>query len=143
MPAPVSLLPLLSAVLTERNTVLAVPDCCDQEILARKDAYGTLDGDAWLTRGAAAAMLSRVIDPAQRLTIDLMPLELCRGLLEIDPAAVLMTVVGRQITADQFMPTLTETLFEYNHSHFASIGLEISGKTEADMALARIAVFIR
>lgn len=104
-------LPLLSAVLAERNTVLAVPDCCDQEILARKDAYGTLDGDAWLTRGAAAAMLSRVIDSAQRLTIALTPLELCRDLLEIAPATVLMTVADRQITADQFMPALAETLF--------------------------------
>lgn len=87
---------LLSAVvkaagttLPERNAVYAVPDCCDQDILqfyrwgvlGGKDQYGTLRGDDALSRGAAAAMLARLIDPAQRLTPELEPLELCRELL--------------------------------------------------------------
>ena len=141
---------LLSAVvkaagtsLPERNAVYAVPDCCDQDILqfyrwgvlGGKDQYGTLRGGDALSRGAAAAMLARLIDPAQRLTLELEPLELCRELLEVDPDTVLMTVSGREVTAGEFMPTLVATESSYNHSHFGSMMLEQSGRTPLDEAV--------
>lgn len=60
-------------VLPEKNSVFAVPDCDNQHILrfyrwgilGGKDAYGTLAGDAALSRAAAAALLARLIDPGQ------------------------------------------------------------------------------
>ena len=129
--------------LPERNTIYAVPDCCDQDILSfyrwgvlgGKDKYGTLRGDDALSRGAAAAMLARLIDPAQRLTLELEPLELCRELLAVDPDTVLMTISGREITAEEFMPTLVGTESSYNHSHFGSMMLEQSGRTPLDEAV--------
>ena len=141
---------LLSAVvkaagtsLPERNAVYAVPDCCDQDILqfyrwgvlGGKDQYGTLRGGDALSRGAAAAMLARLIDPAQRLTLELEPLELCLELLEVEPDTVLMTVSGREVTAGEFMPTLVATESSYNHSHFGSMMLEQSGGTPLDEAV--------
>lgn len=148
-----SFLHLLSAVLTgtgtalpERNDISAVPDCCDPDLLAfyrwgvlgGKDVYGTLEGDSWLTRGAAASMLARLIDPGQRLSLDLKPLELCRELLGIDPETPLLTVDGQVITAGQFMPTLAGTLSYYNHAHFASMGLAQSGQQEETLAAEQV-----
>ena len=141
---------LLAAVLAETGTALpelnqvqAVPDCADQEIiqfyrwgvLAGKDEYGTLYGGSALSRGAAAAMLARLIDPAQRLTLSLRQLELCQDLLGIAPETVVMTVSGKEITAEEFMPTLVSTASSYNHSHLGSFALEMSGKTAVDMAV--------
>lgn len=144
---------LLAAVLADTGTALpelnqvqAVPDCADQEImqfyrwgvLSGKDEYGTLYGSAALSRAAAAAMLARLVDPAQRLTLELEQLELCRELLGIDPETVLMTVSGQEITAEVFMPTLVSTVSYYNNAHFAAMGLEMSGKTEVDEAVEEL-----
>ena len=83
-------LTLLSAVLKdtgttlpEINTVTAVPDCQEADIMAfyrwgvlsGKDAYGTLEEHAALTRAAAAAMLARLVAPSERLTLDLKSLD--------------------------------------------------------------------
>ena len=144
---------LLAAVLAEtgttlpeRNQVQAVPDCADWEILqfyrwgvlSGKDTYGTLCGSDALSRAAAAAMLARLIDPAQRLTLELKPLELCRELLDVDPETVLMTISGQDITAEEFMPTLVSAVSSYNHSHFAAMMLEMNGRTTLDEALDTI-----
>ena len=144
---------LLAAVLAEtgttlpeRNQVQAVPDCADREILqfyrwgvlGGKDAFGTLCGSDALSRAAAAAMLARLIDPAQRLTLKLEPLELCRELLDVDPGTVLMTISGQDITAEEFMPTLVSTVSSYNHSHFAAMMLEMNGRTTLDEAMDTI-----
>lgn len=131
------------AALPEINAVYAVPDCDLQEILqfyrwgvlSGKDAYGTLEGSAALSRAAAAAMLARLIDPAQRLTLQLKQLELCQELLGVDPETVLMTVSGKEITAECFMPALVKTLSGYNHSHFASMSLELSGGSPLEEAV--------
>lgn len=60
---------------TSVNTITALPDTADEKvlefynsgILTGKDAYGTFDGSASLSRAEAAAMLARLLDPAQRL----------------------------------------------------------------------------
>lgn len=141
---------LLAAVLAESGTTLpeqnrvqAVPDCADREILqfyrwgvlSGKDAYGTLCGSEALSRAAASAMLARFIDPAQRLTLELEPLELCRDLLDVDPETVLMTISGQEITAEELMPTLVSTISSYNHSHFGAWALEMNGRTALDETL--------
>lgn len=130
-------------VLPEKNSVFAVPDCDNQHILrfyrwgilGGKDAYGTLAGDAALSRAAAAALLARLIDPGQRLELELKQLELCQELLGVDPETVLLTLDGQAVTAEEFMPTLVGTVSAYNHSRFGSMALEQSGRTEVDEAV--------
>lgn len=125
------------------NTVTAVPDCQDAAILdfyrwgvlSGKDEYGTLEASAPLTRAAAAAMLARLIDPAQRLTLELKPLDLCRSLLGAEPETVILTIGGQNITVEQFAPTIVSVCSVYNHSHFGSMGLEMSGRTVVDEAV--------
>ena len=150
-------LTLLSAVLTgtdtalqEINVVTAVPDCQDPDILtfyrwgvlSGKDAYGTLEADASLSRAAAAAMLARLIDPAQRLTLELQPLDLCRDLLGTEPETVILTIGGQDITAEQFAPTIVSVCSGYNHDHFGSMGLEMSGRTVVDEAVDTLRRYI-
>lgn len=118
---------LLSAVvkaagtsLPERNAVYAVPDCCDQDILqfyrwgvlGGKDQYGTLRGGDALSRGAAAAMLARLVDPAQRLTFTLKSFDLCRDVLGAEPETVLLTVDGKEVTAALFANQLCTSLYQ-------------------------------
>jgi hypothetical protein len=88
-------------------------------ILTGKDRYGTLKERASLSRAAAAAMLARVIDPAQRVSATFDTLELCRDALEVEPDTVLATVNGRDITAELLAPALASYLDIYNHSHLA------------------------
>ena len=150
-------LELLSFVLTDCGTVLpeinsvsAVPDCQDSELIAfyrwgilgGKDAYGTLYAQAALSRGAAAAMLARLIDPAQRLVLNLQPLELCQDLLGVDPDTVVMTIGKQPITAQQFVPTLVSTCSNYNHSHFAAMMMDLYGRTTLDEALDTLRFYI-
>lgn len=144
---------LLSAVLTKanvtlpaKNNVSAVPDCDDAEILqfyrwgvlGGKDQYGTLYGDASLSRGAASAMLARIIDPAQRLTLHLKQLDLCQELLGVAPDTLLMTVSTEQVTAEKFMPTLVEAYSQYNHSPLTAMQMDASGRTPLDNAVDTI-----
>ena len=84
---------------------------------------------------AAAAMLARLIDPAQRLTLELKPLDLCRSLLGAEPETVILTIGGQNITVEQFAPTIVSVCSVYNHSHFGSMGLEMSGRTVVDEAV--------
>ena len=150
-------LELLSAVLSdcgttlpEINDVSAVPDCQDPELIAfyrwgilgGKDAYGTLYAQAALSRGAAAAMLARLIAPDQRLVLDLQPLELCQDLLGAAPETVLMTIKEQPITAQQFVPTLVSTCSRYNHSHFAAMMLELNGITTLDESIDTLRTYI-
>ena len=104
------------------NEVTATPDCDDQTILqfyrwgvlGGKDEYGTLSGDAWLTRGAAASMLTRLIDPQQRLTLTLRPPDLCRDVLGVEPDAALLAVNGEEVPAELFAQRLCQSLLQWN-----------------------------
>lgn len=150
-------LTLLGAVLKDTGTTLpeinqvsAVPDCQDPDmmafyrwgVLSGKDEYGTLEEDAALTRAAAAAMLARLVAPSERLTLDLKPLDVCRDLLGTEPETVLMTIGGQDITAEQFAPTLVSICSSYNHSHFASWSLEMSGRTTTDEAVDTLRSYV-
>ena len=98
-----SFVELLSGVLTSAgvtlpavNSVTALPDVSagldsgfsailsfyNAGILSGRDQYGSFAGSARLNRGQAAAMLTRIVDPAQRLTFTLRPFDLCRDVLQ-------------------------------------------------------------
>lgn len=66
------------------NTIKSIPDVKETDtygkeiytlyragILDGRDKYGTFDPDANLTRGEAAAIINRVVDPEKRLTVEL------------------------------------------------------------------------
>ena len=80
-------------------------------------------------------MLARLIDPSQRLTLDLKPLDLCRSLLGAEPETVILTIGDQDITVEQFAPTIVSTCSTYNQSHFGAMSLEMSGRTTIDVAL--------
>jgi len=71
-------------------------------IVGGSDIYGSFHANDPLTRGAAAAILARIVVPSQRLTEDLVSFDYCRDILNMDPAAVLLIVDGTEITAEQF-----------------------------------------
>jgi len=70
-------------------------------ILNGADPYGGFHENASLTRGAAAAMLARLMDPAQRLEFELPSFDICTDLLGVEHEAVLLIVDGTEITAEQ------------------------------------------
>lgn len=80
-------------------------------------------------------MLARLIDPAQRLTLNLKPLDLCRSLLGAEPETVILTIGSQNITVEQFAPTIVSVCSVYNQSHFGSMSLEMSGRTVIDEAV--------
>lgn len=117
---------MLAGVLPESalapvNSVSIVPDSTDADvlkfyqagILGGSDAYGTFDAAASLTRGAAAAMLARIIDPSQRLTFTLQPFDLCRDVLGVAPDTPLLTVDGQPVAAELFAYQLCTSLLQW------------------------------
>ena len=118
---------LLSAVLDDAgivlpalNTVQVLPDSLDASVLGFYDAgilngmdrYGTFRTAASLNRGQAAAMLARLVDPAERLTFTLPSFDLCADVFRTAPSAVLLTIGGRQITMEQAARTLACSLLD-------------------------------
>ena len=117
---------MLSVVLPELdliNEVDSIPDVSYNEeaylpfyragILNGNDAYGTFNGDSPLTRGAAAAMLARIVDPAQRLTFTLKTFDLCRDVLGVEPDTALLTIEGTPIPAELFAYQLCVSLQQW------------------------------
>ncbi|MDY3280886.1 hypothetical protein [Dysosmobacter sp.] len=142
----------LNVTLPEINEVSAVPDCMDETILQfyrwgilnGKDPYGSLHGSAALSRAAAAAMLARLIDPAQRLTFEPQTLDLCRDMLDTDPETVLAVIGGQSLTAAQIAPTLARYLDSHNRSHLLhttapEMAREAVNAMVADAAMERLA----
>ena len=105
--------------LTPINEIPAVPDSISDHvrefyqagILNGYDAYGSFREEDPLTRGAACAILARIIDPAQRLTISLKSFDLCRDVLGVEPSTILLTADGRNITAEMFAWQLCAALY--------------------------------
>lgn len=100
------------------NNITILPDSADEDtlrfynagILNGVDGYGTFLGSKPLTRGAAAAILARVIDPGLRLTFTLKSFDLCRDVLGMEPDTVLLTVDGQNVTAELFAYQLCTSL---------------------------------
>lgn len=103
------------------NSITVLPDSADENelrfynagILNGVDEYGTFLGSKPLTRGAAAAILARVIDPGLRLTFTLKSFDLCRDVLGVEPDAVLLTVDGQDVTAELFAYQLCTSLLQW------------------------------
>ena len=103
------------------NSITILPDSADEDelrfynagILNGSDEYGTFLGNKPLTRGAAAAILARVIDPGLRLTFTLKSFDLCRDVLGVEPDAVLLTVDGQAVTAELFAYQLCMSLLQW------------------------------
>lgn len=83
-------------------------------IVGGSDDYGTFYGESSLTRGAAAAILSRIADPAQRLRLDLAAFDVCRDVLGIEPDTVLLTMDGEDISAEVFAYACVESGYLQN-----------------------------
>jgi hypothetical protein len=81
-------------------------------ILNGTDKYGSFRGDAPLTRGQAAAILARVVDPAQRTEFSLTAFDLCRDVLGVEPGTVMLRVDGTEVTAEQLAYPLVSCLTE-------------------------------
>lgn len=122
-----SFVALLSGVLPEDtlaavNDISVVIDSADADvvhfyragILSGTDAYGTFRGEDPLTRGAAAAMLARIVDPRQRLTFTPKKLDLCRDILGVEPDAALLTVGGEAVPAALFAQQLCTSLCQWD-----------------------------
>ena len=123
-----SFVQMLSAVLPENaltpiNDVTVIPDLALNEadilpyyqagILNGSDAYGTFGEETTLSRGAAAAIMARLVDSQQRLTFTLKPFDLCRDVLGVEPDTVLLTVNGEEIPAALFAEQLCTSLYQW------------------------------
>lgn len=115
---------MLAAILPESalsptNDVSGVPDSISDHVLEfyqagilnGVDEYGTFLEESPLTRGAACAILARIIDPGQRLTVSLKGFDLCTDVLGVDPSTVLLTTDNSSITAEQFAWQLCAALY--------------------------------
>ncbi|MCI2058130.1 MAG: S-layer homology domain-containing protein [Oscillibacter sp.] len=99
--APGSITGQLDGLTPKKDCYAAVLGFYNAGILQGVDAWGTLD-DRAVTRGQAAAMLARLIDPAQRLTFTLKPFDLCRDVLGLAPETAVAFADGVPVTAEQF-----------------------------------------
>lgn len=116
---------MLSGILLEQlpviNHVSIVPDSEDSDVLVfyqagilnGNDPYGTFYENESLTRGAAAAIMARLVDPQQRLTFVLKSFDLCRDVLGVEPDTVLLTVNGEEIPAELFAEQLCTSLYQW------------------------------
>lgn len=119
---------MLSAVLPEDaltpiNDIAVIPDLWNSGetilpfyqagILNGSDAYGTFGVETTLSRGAAAAIMARLVDPQQRLTFTLKAFDLCREVLGVEPDTVLLTVNGKEIPAELFAEQLCTSLYQW------------------------------
>lgn len=118
------------------NQVTAVPDSAEESVLAfyragiltGNDEYGTFDGNSTLTRGQAAPVLARLVDPALRQTLSLKSFDLCADVLGVDGKSPALTVEGETITMEQFAQELCLALRQN--------ALESSDAPEPEAALA-------
>ena len=105
----VSALDISGTVLPSINHVTTVPDAFDPVIMSFYNAgivngvddYGSFNGNGTLNRGQAAAMLARIINPAQRLTFTFQSFDLCRDVLQMSPDTVLFSTAGKSYTVEQ------------------------------------------
>lgn len=105
------------------NSITSLPDSADEDtlrfynagILNGSDEYGTFLGNKPLTRGQAAAMLARIIDPNLRLAFTVKSFDLCRDVLGVEADTVLLTVDGAAVTAAQMArPLCSAVWYQYN-----------------------------
>ncbi|MBE6995716.1 MAG: hypothetical protein E7429_03150 [Ruminococcaceae bacterium] len=84
-------------------------------ILNGTDAFGTFNSGGELTRGAAAAMLARLVSPAQRRIFTPTTFDQCRDILGLEPETVVVTTGDASITAEQVSNHLCRNLRKQYH----------------------------
>jgi hypothetical protein len=87
-------------------------------VLNGTDSYGCFKGKDALNRGQAAAILARILDPAQRLSFsqkDFQEFDLCRDVLQLDPDMVLFTIDGKDYTVLQYAKEIVTAADSVNH----------------------------
>ena len=82
----------------------------EPKVSYRDGHYYVFDGQHTVTRGQAAAMLARLVDPAQRLQLYFQSFSQFRDILGVDPAAVLLMVDGADFTAEDCSEALYQGL---------------------------------
>ena len=115
--------------LTPINHITSLPDVGEPEILSLynagiltgSDAYGTFHGEEDLNRGQAAAMLARVVDPAQRVFFTPQRLELAQTMLGLAPDTVVMHIDGYAVTADLYSLYLSGSLAQYAMGRYVDL----------------------
>lgn len=123
----------LSAVLPDTalakiNEIHALPDTTDEDVLrlynagvlTGSDPYGTFHGEQSLSRGQAAMMLARVIDPAQRVAFTPKTIVYAQHLLGLPPETTLMTVDGYPVSADLYTYFLMQNISLLEIEHYLS-----------------------
>ncbi len=135
--ARIDFVTLLHAVVPEDmlspiNAVTSLPDTQDAAvltfyragILTGVDPWGTFSAGGSLTRAEAAAMVSRIVRPALRVSFEPAPyhLFLAAGL---SPSDVLFSTATQVITAGEYLPYLTELIGELEAA-CDSAGLEFN-----------------
>lgn len=113
------------------------------EFSAAKIPYGTLSYSSSLSRGAAAAILARVIDPGQRLTLTLKSFDLCRDVFFLEREDTVLTIDGTVVTAEQFAPILADAMYEYDHRHMPFVDSRISDCLETAVNQAKEEIALR
>lgn len=106
-------------------------------ILNGIDQWGTFDPRGTLTRGQAAAMLARIIDPSLRLEFELSPFDLCRDVFQMEPDTTLITVDDVSITLDQFCGTVAEICLQ--HTDQESFQAALMEEARLDVATDQLA----
>ena len=93
------------------------PACCpftNAGILTGSDQYGSFGGGELLNRGQAAAILARLVDPAQRVTFTPAPFDLCADVLGLEADSQAISIeydgIAAELSADIVAPALCEQL---------------------------------
>lgn len=87
-------------------------------VLNGTDSYGCFKGSDALTRGQAAAILARILEPAQRMSFsqkDFQEFDLCRDVLQLDPEMVLFSIGGKDYTVLQYAEEIITAADSVNH----------------------------
>lgn len=82
-------------------------------ILKSTDVYGSFPVNMEVSRGQAAILINRIIDPTQRLHLEpFLPFDQCRDVLQLDPETVLLTIDGTALTAEQISNFILQKITE-------------------------------
>lgn len=104
------------------NQITVVPDfrspgvlsLYNAGILTGSDQYGSFGGGELLDRGQAAAILARLVDPAQRVTFTPAPFDLCADVLGLEADSQAISIeydgIAAELSADIVAPALCEQL---------------------------------
>ena len=103
------------------NTAPAVVDLYRAGILTGSDSYGTFDAEGTLSRGQAAAILARLVDPSLRRTLTLTPYDLCGEVVGLAPDTVVLTAGTENVTAELFACQLCTSLHQWGGGSQAAL----------------------